>query len=123
MLTGAEYLVIAFKRSSMRRRLSEWFSYYSFRSNSPALLCGAYRDIKNIDFVFPVGFQEILKGMEGPQDLHLTTKYIQGLTKDRGEAPKREWVGSHLTNPKSIMETSNEGQFRLLKTLTLKGGF
>ena len=26
-----------------------------------------------------------------------TTKYIQGLTKDRGEAPKREWVGSHLT--------------------------
>ena len=28
-----------------------------------------------------------------------TTKYIQGLTKDRGEAPKREWVGSHLTPP------------------------
>ena len=26
-----------------------------------------------------------------------TTKYIQGLTKDRGEAPKREWVGPHLT--------------------------
>ena len=61
---------------------------------NPWACCGAQRK-KNLlakRGSEPVGWKK--SGILVPDG---TTKYIQGLTKDRGEAPKREWVGSHLT--------------------------